>query len=236
MGFDKGLRKAFNTPVEINITRKTLISILLILLVGAGAFFFFKKNPNQDKPQLNSNPNETTENTPEVTDTENDESDPTANWVTYENILDGVTLKLPLETNKPLWDNTGHYSKGTLLPGNTRLTLSLRGQNQPLPDQYESFGNTLVTEGFQTRKVDLKDKIAVSFEGTTSADSLATMSANCSGVTVGVSVKINSDNYLVVSHTACEDFNVLNPEQNRLDFESDERIFSLILTTLRFEE
>lgn len=226
--------------MEVNITRKTVVLVATILVLVGGGYYFYQRKPatpqEPDSRPVPQTPPATSPKEPSEPESPSEKTDPTAGWIEYRNILEGVTLKLPPESRKPLWDNVGHSTKGTYLLGNTRLTISLRGEGEYFFSSYSGFKDSLSKDDLHIEEISINDKNSLEFSGKITAGNYSTAGANCNGKIKGVAVELGSTKYFVMSHTACEDFEKIYPERSAPNFEADEEVFELIISTLHFEE
>jgi|GEM_PF-5791736 len=214
--------------MEISINRRVLFAVALIPCSLIGGYCL-----GQRRAQTNLKPTAPTKeaikaNTPLF------EEGPTSDWIIYKRIYEGISLEMPRGAERLLWENVGHYSLTALLPSNTRLFISLRGKDQPLPGPYTNFKEDLRKDNLKVEETILNGRPAVDFTGYVTTEQVSYISPHCTGETHGAALELDQERFLVLTHTACSEFHQLYPERGKQDFSADDLVFKTVLSTLRF--
>lgn len=155
-----------------------------------------------------------------------------ARWVAYGVIsginkqpFEGLVFKLPESVLEPICDGSACASQGTYLPGGTRFTTALRGENQVLEDFRNAVISDLEGQAFNTEEKTVSGLPAVEyfgeFEGTTAGGYVFSRMR-------GFMIELNEATSLEVNHFASVGIDA--------DFESDDVLFDEIIMTILYSQ
>jgi hypothetical protein len=157
-------------------------------------------------------------------------SDPLSSWKMYSVIsgitrlpVESVSYRLPSDVLPPLCDGTTCASQGTYLPGGTRFTVALRGQDQILSDYRGKIVSDRSGKPFSVKQVTVSGKNATEFSGTFTG---STAGGYAFSHMRGVMIEISSTLSLEVNHFV--------PSGIASNFASDDTLFDTILSTFQF--
>lgn len=189
-----------------------LFTVLFIVGVGTGAVIpQFLQTPRSEPPP----PKKTI---PAPTATPTLPPNPLAFWTTNE-AAPGVLYKLPPDVLSPICDGPVCSSKGTYLPGGTRLTVSMR------PVSLSYMQKAVITDAagqpFTTKEASVSGTSAIEYSGlfrgtTTGGYTFSQMR--------GFMIGVNTAQTLEMNHFA--------PAGVTVDFEGDDTLFNKILQTV----
>lgn len=157
--------------------------------------------------------------------------EPIENWVLWESdeFENTVTFKLPSTVREPTCNQAICFSKGTMLPGGTRLTIALRGDGQHLSDSLERFVQELEKTDLYQAQMTLHNRTAVLFEGGfLPRESLIPLSLLQDQKIRIRGFVIETDNNTFIEIT------ISAPFEAQIDFHSDEQLLAEIIRQLQF--
>lgn len=157
--------------------------------------------------------------TPTVPPTPTIPINPLAFWTSYE-AAPGVSYKLPPDVLAPICDGSACNSKGTYLPGGTRLTVSLR------PVSLSYMQKAVITDAagqpFTTKEASVSGNPAIEYSG------------SFRGTTTGGYTFSQMRGFMIqVTNTQTLELNHFVPAGITVDFKSDDMLFDAILETVK---
>lgn len=190
-----------------------LFTVLFIVGIGIGGVISqFLQTPRSEPPVAKKT-------TPAPTATPTLPPNPLAFWTTNE-VAAGVSYKLPPDVLAPICDGSACSSKGTYLPGGTRLTVSLRSVS--LSYMQKAVITDAAGQPFTTKEASVSGTAAIEYSGT------------FRGTTTGGYTFSQMRGFMIgVNNTQTLELNHFAPAGVTVDFEGDDTLFNKILETVQ---